>query len=164
MGKNYCKEMDVEGKPTTSEDMRIFCQRPGKTNEDGTPLYFTEQSHKRECDVNYIIQKYDKTGLISHISRFEGKFGDMTGLEFKAIQDKIANAQSMFNALPSEVRNKFNNDPSALLSFMDDPENRDEAIELGLIRNTWTEETDGLGEHVKLGENIKKADPTENIE
>ena len=45
-----------------------------------------------------------------------------------------------------------------LLHFMENPENRQEAIELGLINQAWTEETDGLGEHVKEGDNIKKED------
>lgn len=39
---------------------------------------------------------------------------------------------------------------------MEDPSNRDEAIELGLIDKNWTENTDGLGEHVPEGQNVKK--------
>lgn len=139
-------------------ELRQFHSRPGRMDEDGNPIYTTEQHHKKECDVNEIIKKYDRDGIITHVSRFEGRFGDMTGADFKAMQDKVANAKSMFSALPADVRKFFANQPSNLLEFMEDPNNRDKAIELGLIDPDWTEATDGLGEHVKEGENVKKAD------
>lgn len=128
-------------------EMRKWCQRPGKYDANG-PIYFTEQTHKKECDINYIIKKYDKTGLISHVSQFEAKFGDLTGQDFKTMQDTVASAKSSFEVLPSEIRKQFDNSPEKLLTFMEDPENRDKAIELGLINKHWTAETDGLGEHV----------------
>ena len=39
----------------------------------------------------------------------------------------------MFDNLPSDVRNRFNNNPAQLLDFVADPENKEEAIELGLL-------------------------------
>lgn len=163
MGKQYCELTGKKSPPTTDGEMRLWCQRPGKKQGDGSILYFTEQHHKKECDINYIVKKYDKTGLIQHISRFEGKFGDMSGADFQTMQNKVANALSMFEQLPSEIRNRFKNSPTELLSFMDNEQNRNEAIKLGLIRSDWTEETDGLGEHVKEGENVKK-EPVEVVE
>lgn len=142
-------------------DMRLFCQRPGKTDENGKILYYTEQHHKAECDVNRIIKKYDKTGLISHISRFEAKFGDLRGVDFKNAMDLVTRASSDFNDLPSDIRKRFSNSPENFLTFMEDSGNREEAISLGLIRGDWTDETDGLGEHVDVGGNVKK--PTENV-
>ena len=145
-------------KKVTQEQMRVFCQRPGAVDENGKIEYHTEQHHKKECDVNEIIKKYDKTGLITHISKFEAKYGDLSGAEFQLMQNKVATAKNMFNELPAEIRKEFDNDPAKLLSFMDDPENRDKAIELGLINEKWTEGTDGLGEHVKDGENVNKGE------
>jgi len=156
MSKIYREKTGKMNKSTTTEEMRTFCQRPGKQDEDGNPIYFTEQAHKNECDINHILMKYDKTGLITNVSKFEGHFGDISGQDFKQMQDQIATAKTMFNQLPVEIRNRFDNKPAELLTFMDNPENRNEAIELGIIRKDWTPETDGLGEHVKEGENIKK--------
>lgn len=138
--------------------LKEFLKRPGKMDADGKPLYTTEQHHKKECDINYIIDKYDKTGVIKHVSKFEGKFGDMTGMDFQAMQFKIAQATNMFNELPAEIRSQFANNPANLLSFMEDENNRPKAIKMGLIREDWTEETDGLGEHVPEGGNIQKSD------
>jgi len=148
MSKDYCKKFNVESVPTTDPEMRIYCQRPGKKDKDGKPLYFTEQSHKKECDVNMIIKKYDKTGLINHIQTIEGKFGDVSGIEFQAMQERVASAKSSFAALPTEIRQRFKNDPAELLKFMDDPNNREEGIELGLIHAETPLDLDGFGEHV----------------
>lgn len=154
MGKLYRDDFNEIGSSRTSEFMRIFCQRPGKKNPDGSICYFTEQAHKDTCDVNKIIRKYDKTGLISHISKFEAMYGDMTGFDFKEMKQKVIDMTNKFNELPSDIRKKFENSPENLLRFMENPENRDEAISLGLIKKEWTPETDGLGEHVKDGENV----------
>ncbi len=142
-------------------NMRTWCQRPGAKDNDGNIVYLTEQSHKNQCDVNRIIEKYDKSGIITHVSKFEGKFGDTTGADFQSMQQTVANARNMFNELPADIRSRFENDPTNLLTFMEDESNRDEAIKLGLINPQWTPETDGLGEHVKEGENepIKPNDP-----
>ncbi len=137
------------------QDMRVWCQRPGAIDNNGDVVYFTEQSHKNTCDVNNIVKKYDKTGLIAHLSKMEARFGDMTGLEFKTAQDQIILAKNMFAQLPPEIRKKFENDPGKLLEFMEDPNNRDEAIKLGMIKESWTVESDGLGEHVLEGENVE---------
>lgn len=147
------------GKALSKEQMREFSARPGRTFEDGSIMYTTEQAHKATCDVNNIIRKYDKTGLILHVSRFEAQYGDMTGLDFKTAQDLVLNAQASFDELPSNIRKYFNNSPMELLTFMEDPNNREKAIELGLINPLWTPESDGLGEHVKEGENKVLTDP-----
>lgn len=160
MSKEFLEKFGNVG--ITKEEMREHCKRPGTTDKDGEIQYFTEQAHKEQCDVNNIIRKYDKNGLITHVQKFEARFGDMTGPDFKESYDKIMTAIQMFGELPSAIRNRFDNQPAELLRFMDNPENRKEAIELGIIKADWTEATDGLGEHVKQGENIEKKDvPTE---
>lgn len=159
MGKEYREKFGVDITPVTSQAMREYCQRPGEFDEDGNPVYFTEQHHKDQCDVNKIIAKYDKTGLIQHVSRIEAQFGDVTGLEFKQAMDLVVDAKALFDDLPSNIRNRFQNNPEFLLRFMEDPGNRDEAISLGLIKETWTEETDGLGEHIRDdSERVEKPD------
>lgn len=156
MGKEYRDFANDYSLPTTTPEMRAFCQRPGLVGDDGRPQYRTEQVHKDICDVNNIIRQYDKRGLITHVSKIEAKYGDLSGLDFKHMQDTICNAKKMFEELPSKIRNRFKNDPKELIEFMDDPENREEAIQLGIINAGWSPETDGLGEHVKEGENILK--------
>lgn len=148
MGKLYRIKTGDVGVSKTSPEMRIFSQRPGRRDKDGKLIYFTEQNYKKECDVNMIVAKYDKTGLITHIQKFEAQFGDLTGLDFKQAQDLIANARNQFEQLPSHIRKRFRNSPEYLLHFMEDENNREEAIRLGLINSNTPPERDGLGEHV----------------
>lgn len=140
----------------TTKAMREACKRPGRTDEHGSPLYFTEQVHKNQCDVNHIIRKHDTGGIILHVSKMEHQYGDMTANDFAAMQQIVLQAKSSFEALPSKIRNEFKNSPELFLKFMEDPANRDRAIELGMIDPDWTEETDGIGEHIKSDEERKK--------
>ena len=133
----------------TTGAMRKLCQRPGRKDEHGEPQYTTEQAHREQCDVNLIIRKYDKTGLILHVNKIEHKFGDMTANDFAMMQKIVTEAKSSFEALPTEIKNEFHNSPEEFLRFMEDPKNRDRALELGLIDADWTEETDGIGEHIE---------------
>lgn len=165
MSNLYAKKLEKDG----NVDMRVWCQRPGKKDKDGNIIYFTEQHHKKECDVNAIISKYDKTGLIMHVQTMEAKYGDVSGADFRAAQDLFLRAQSMFDAMPAEIKKRFNQNAGQFLEFMENPDNREEAIELGLIRGDQRAEYDGLGEHVsaddyKKEEDRKKAENYEKAE
>lgn len=158
MSKQWCESTGEIGQLTTNPDMRKFCQRPGTKDSEGNNVYMTEQHHKDACDVNKIIDKYDREGVIRHVSKIEAKFGDVSGQDFKEMMDKVVSAQQHFDQLPSNLRKEFDNDPSKLIAFMDDENNRERAIELGLIDRRWTEATDGIGEYVPEGGNIQKPD------
>lgn len=167
MSKDYAIKNPDEIKPSkTSNEMRIYSQRPGKVDLDGNILYMTEQSHKDKTDINNIIRKYHKTGIIDHASNIEAQYGDLTGQDFKSMQDLIINANKMFGELPSHIRKRFENDTYKFLEFYEDPNNRDEAIDLGLIRADWTPASDGIGpgEHIKKDENVKETPEPEKPE
>lgn len=153
MSDAYAKEHSESAR---ADVIRAWSQRPGKTNEDGTPSYFTQQHSKQSCDVNEIIRHYTAGQLITHVSKFEARYGDGTAVEFKEALDLVNGALSDFQELPSKIRKRFKNSPMELLKFMEDPANRDEAIQLGLINKDWSVETDGLGEHVKENEHQVK--------
>lgn len=94
----------------------------------------TEQSHKKRCDINTIMAKARKTGQMPIKSgAFYGDF--TTGVEYQDYQNKILEANEAFMNLPSDVRKKFNNNPSELIDFVNDPENEKEAADLGLFEN-----------------------------
>lgn len=93
----------------------------------------TKQSHKAECDINTIMAKYKKTGLIDHMARSAGEYADVSGADFQSAQLLVAGAKSMFHGLPASIRGRFENDPGEFLAFMDNPANVNEAVELGLL-------------------------------
>ena len=92
----------------------------------------TEQCHRDECDINKIIAKYDRTGVLTHVNDFEARYEDLTGLDYQTMLNTVANANSMFEGLPSEIRNQFANDPAKFISFMDDENNNEQMYEMGL--------------------------------
>lgn len=47
----------------------------------------------------------------------------------------IRDTDDQFAAFPSEIRDRFNNDPQNFLKFISVDSNRDEAVRLGLIES-----------------------------
>lgn len=96
----------------------------------------TEQSHAKSCDMNHILRKYRKTGLVDHLSRYQGNYSDVTGaVDFKTALDIVHAGQDAFDSLPSNLRSRFNNDASAFLDFVSNPGNLQEMYDLGLTNN-----------------------------
>lgn len=96
-----------------------------------------KQSFKDECDINTIMGKYQKTGLIEHVQKVQGAYGDFTSVQdYQLSLNQVIEAQEAFDALPSKIRKRFNNDPAHLMAFMGDPANIEEAITLGLAEFT----------------------------
>lgn len=93
----------------------------------------TKQSFKDECDINIIMARYMKTGVVNFVNRFSPQYSDVSSLDYQDAMLKITQAQSMFRELPSDLRANFNNDPAAFLAFVQDPDNRPQMAEMGLL-------------------------------
>lgn len=103
------------------------------------PLYFsgpgrTKQAHKEECDINNILSRYKKTGVLAFQQQHEPQYADVSGINFQDAQFVVARARSLFAELPSHLRARFRNDPAQFLDFVQNEANRPEAEELGLVR------------------------------
>lgn len=95
----------------------------------------TKQAMRDECDINNIMERYQKSGLITHVNRYEGRYEDLTNVvDYGTAFDIVKRAEEMFMTLPSGVRARFLNDPGVFLRFVDDPANAQELVELGLAR------------------------------
>lgn len=93
-----------------------------------------KQSFQAECDVNTIMARYEKTGLIEHVNQHQGNYGDFTQApgDYQEALDTVIRAQEMFQTIPAKVRARFENDPGLFLDFVQDPKNVDELVEMGL--------------------------------
>lgn len=93
----------------------------------------THQSFKAECDINSIMKKFRNGGLITHVNRYEGKYGDFTNVQdYQTSLNQVKAAQDAFASLPSDLRAHFENDPGKFLGFVLDPKNKDKLQEMGL--------------------------------
>ena len=96
----------------------------------------TKQEFRDECDVNKIISGMEAQGLIQNFNRFGPDWaeGEVDAPEsFHEAMNMVVDAQQRFEGLPSKVRAEFANDPARFLDFMSDPDNRDRAVDLGLL-------------------------------
>lgn len=93
----------------------------------------TKQSFAADADINNILAKYQITGLTEFVNEHEASYGVVPADDFQASMEIVAQAHEMFEDLPSSMRKRFANDPAAMLSFLQDPDNRDEAVKLGFI-------------------------------
>lgn len=96
----------------------------------------THQANARECDINNIMKKYEKTGVLEHRNKFEGQYGDFTDLpqDYHASMNAVLAAGEMFMSLPAKTRVRFANDPGVFLDFVSNPENKEEMEKLGLTK------------------------------
>lgn len=95
----------------------------------------TSQEFKAECDINNILKKYpDGLNIPSRTPR-EPMFDDFT--QMPDLQEAFAVIQlaerDFIQNCPAILRKRFNNDPLEFVNYLNNPENYDEAVKLGLI-------------------------------
>ena len=83
----------------------------------------TEQSHMAACDINNIMARYTKSGVLDHVRRFEPVYADMTEGDYLSAMNQVAGAKTMFEELPSSVRRHFEDDVARFLRFCQDSPN-----------------------------------------
>lgn len=99
----------------------------------------TKQSFKDDSDINNIVARFKKTGVMDFAARNEPRYGDaVSGTDFQTAMNVIAQAKSMFAELPAGLRGKFENDPAKFLDFVHDEENEAQMRELGLLKPVVT--------------------------
>lgn len=110
---------------------------PGKVKLECPPETRTQQHFKNEANINSIMRRYKTTGtLVDPLAPRRGNpmYGDFSQVsDFQSAQNALIEAENAFMSLPSEIRRRFQNNPAEFLKFLENPENREEAIKLGLI-------------------------------
>lgn len=92
----------------------------------------TKTDMAQACDINVILANYKNTGTVAQ--RTNAQWGDFPdAMDFQAAQNLVIESREMFQSLPANIRDRFNNDPAALLRFVADPQNRREAEQLGIV-------------------------------
>jgi len=113
-----------------------------KTSIKFTHPSMTKQSFAKECNINNIMARYEKTGIVEHVMETPGQFGDYSEpLEYQEALNKVNAAKSLFDSLPAQVRAKFDNEPFLFLEFAQNPENYGKLVEMGLAVAPETPET-----------------------
>lgn len=86
----------------------------------------TRQSEADACDVNRIMARYVKTGVLPQGSG-AGFYADVTEAgDFMVMQEKVAQVCKAFSLLDAPVRQRFENDPALWLDYLGSPEGQAE--------------------------------------
>lgn len=109
-------------------DLTSFSSGLDCSNDPGR----TQQHMKDETDINKLVSTYARTGVIpgSDIPAMDFNVDEI--IDYQTAMNQIRASQQAFNALPSSTREYFHNNPAHLLSFLNDKNNQDEAVRLGL--------------------------------
>lgn len=112
--------------------------RDAFTGTDGWPgleckdKSLTDDSQAKDCDVNIIVARFMKTGVLPGVD-VERVYGDFSTVpQYQEAMNIAIKAQEQFDGLEAHVRKRFSNDPSEFLAFVNDPKNGEEMVKLGL--------------------------------
>lgn len=130
-------EYNLNPKLTNRYDYRSI-KRPEVDfpSDDPNSRSLTNQSDKDGADINIIMSRYEKTGLITDAitgNTRKPMYGDFTVIgDYYKLQNTLVAVNRAFSALTPQTRNRFQNDPAKLIEFLSDPANDQEAISMGL--------------------------------
>lgn len=122
----------------------------------------TKSEFKDECNINNIVKQCIKTGVMPSGTR-EPMFEDFSNVgSYNDAVAQVAEANSTFEGLPSEIREKFDHSVQNLIDFIGDEANTEEAQELGLIAKTEAPESANL-ENVAEDNNASATSSEESV-
>lgn len=105
-----------------------------------------QDSFRDMCNINRIVAKYHRTGVLDHVIN-PGRYQDVSRLtDYKSAMDFIIESQEAFDSLPAKVRKYFQNDTAQFLEFVDNPENYEQGVQLGLFEPRDVERNAPVGD------------------
>ena len=100
-------------------------------------------SFAKELDVNNIIKKYNKTGILQKANQFEGEFGEFASYDLREAIEKVQNAETLFMEVPSKIRAQFDNDAGAFIDYATNPQNIEQMREWNMAPRDTNPPTEG---------------------
>ena len=93
----------------------------------------TKQTFKDQCDINRVLDRAKTGAGLSHLANYGGLYGDFSNWDERTYEDmqaQMAQGISIFNDLPAELRQEFDNNPGKFFGFVNDPANKDRLEEI----------------------------------
>jgi phage internal scaffolding protein len=86
----------------------------------------TKQSLKDDADVNKIIKRYNKTGVLPNMNKLEAIYGEITSQDLQDALNKVDQSYEAFQEVPADIRAQFSNDAGAFIDYATNPANIDQ--------------------------------------
>jgi len=113
-----------------------------------------KQEFKDDTDVNNIVERFLRTGELSNMIQQDPIYGDFVDVPtYEEAFNIVLFANEQFDALPSNLRERFFNSPAKFLEFCSNPDNRDEMVKLGLMVDKKDTSTININNDNELNEN-----------
>ncbi len=90
----------------------------------------TKQSQADECDINMLLERYQRDASLGHLEKYGGQYGNYADYDFENHVTKIAEMNTIFEQLPAEVKKDFGQSTNKFFEFVTAPENREKLAEL----------------------------------
>lgn len=121
----------------------------------------TVQDEAGEADINTIVRRFAVTGTLPPLPDVS-QFRDVSNVpDFRTLLDRVRYAEDQFARLPSGIREKFRNDVSEFMEFVNDPSNDAEIVALGLKKGAASV---GKGDSVGSVEGTAPNEPESSTE
>lgn len=112
---------------------------------DDSKESFVQQSDYDRSDINLIVERFIRTGVLESVRQTQGQYGDFSEIKnYRSALDQVRRAEESFMTLPATVRAKFDNDPGQFLDFIHDPTNEKEMFEMGLFNEDYQPSWQGV--------------------
>lgn len=96
----------------------------------------TVQDQRDDSDINVIVKRFGLTGQLPQVRPkipLEADFRDAGEFDLGSALRYVRAADAAFMRYPAEVRARFDNDPAQFCAFVENPDNKDECIRLGIL-------------------------------
>lgn len=121
----FRRRYDEQANARARSNVRVQNDEPSLTVQSATP----------DCDINVLVKRFgidkDPVPYQAADPRFYGDFSDLPDLA--TALTRVRRAEQLFNDLPADLRSFFHNDPALMWAFVNDPENAEQAVEMGLL-------------------------------
>lgn len=109
----------------------------------------TKQEFTAECDINTIMARFVSSGYdptVLPMTSRKAIYGDFTAApeSYHAALNYVKGTERAFMELPADIRARFDNDPQKFLNFVDNPDNQQELIDMGLATDSRVINTPAL--------------------
>lgn len=122
--KGYVKVVEeIEGRDPRAGGLN--CKMPS----------LARQSEQEGCDINIMLRRYGVIPVPAPSANV-GLYGDFSEVgDYLDAQMRLKTAREQFESLPSQVRERFRNNPAEFLTFIADKSNKAQAQAWGLLKD-----------------------------
>lgn len=93
-----------------------------------------QQQFRDECDINTILDRFGVTGMVPTNVRQPLAVDFIEATDYQSALNALMEAEQSFMEMPAKIRAEFDNDPGKFIEFFELEENRERAVQLGLIQ------------------------------